>query len=281
MADFKTAADALKKCGESCNKAGTHFKNAADALKACCEKYKSCDDQKLSGLKADVTVIDDMIDIKPSDVRPITIPKLALDWRSGILYRTDLDRLNCFPLNPTYGIMSDKDIMSVKKPVPIPKEEPLIKKIDRYIEQDISMTRHMCDFYNSSLWNSIRKEKEKMYNKTIVKIGDKFYKPTGIEVKAADPWSYTEYKVHVSVDPFHQVDVPKPVDPFAIKEVRFNGPATIVFWKDGTKTVVKANHGDTFDPEKGLAMAFAKKALGNKYEYYGKFQKLVKKGMKK
>lgn len=44
-------------------------------------------------------------------------------------------------------------------------------------------------------------------------------------------------------------------------------PATIVFWADGTKTVVKAVY-DEFDPEKGLAMAIAKKALGNKGNYY-------------
>lgn len=48
-----------------------------------------------------------------------------------------------------------------------------------------------------------------------------------------------------------------------IKKVIFNNPATIVFWADGTKTVVKAKNED-FDPEKGLAMAIAKKALGNK-----------------
>ena len=46
-----------------------------------------------------------------------------------------------------------------------------------------------------------------------------------------------------------------------------NEPATIVFWADGTKTVVKAVY-DEFDPEKGLAMAIAKKALGNKGNYY-------------
>ena len=45
-----------------------------------------------------------------------------------------------------------------------------------------------------------------------------------------------------------------------IKNVIFNDPATIVFWKDGTKTVVKCQDGDEFDPEKGLAMAIAKKA---------------------
>lgn len=59
---------------------------------------------------------------------------------------------------------------------------------------------------------------------------------------------------------------------FEIKNVIFNDPATIVFWKDGTKTVVQA-HNDEFDPEKGLAMAIAKKALGNKGNYYTKIKK--------
>lgn len=59
---------------------------------------------------------------------------------------------------------------------------------------------------------------------------------------------------------------------FEIKNVIFNDPATIVFWKDGTKTVVQA-HNDEFDPEKGLAMAIAKKALGNNGNYYNKIKK--------
>lgn len=40
-----------------------------------------------------------------------------------------------------------------------------------------------------------------------------------------------------------------------------NGPATIVFWKDGTKTVVKC-HDEDYDPEKGLAMALCRKMWG-------------------
>ena len=59
-----------------------------------------------------------------------------------------------------------------------------------------------------------------------------------------------------------------------IKDVIFNNPATIVFWKDGTKTVVKAEN-EEFDPEKGLAMAITKKALGNGYDYYDTFKKYV------
>ena len=40
-----------------------------------------------------------------------------------------------------------------------------------------------------------------------------------------------------------------------------NGPATIVFWKDGTKTVVKC-HDEDYDAEKGLAMALCRKLWG-------------------
>lgn len=63
------------------------------------------------------------------------------------------------------------------------------------------------------------------------------------------------------------------VNPMTIKDVIFNPPATIVFWEDGTKTVVKDQGEECFDPEKGLAMAISKKALGNKGNYYNQFSK--------
>lgn len=52
-----------------------------------------------------------------------------------------------------------------------------------------------------------------------------------------------------------------------IKKVIFNKPATIILWEDDTKTVVKCGDYEVWDPEKGLAMAIAKKALGNKGNY--------------
>lgn len=60
-----------------------------------------------------------------------------------------------------------------------------------------------------------------------------------------------------------------------IDKVIFNKPATIVFWKDGTKTIVKADE-EKFDPEKGLAMAISKKAYGNEGNYYNVFRKWIK-----
>ena len=61
-----------------------------------------------------------------------------------------------------------------------------------------------------------------------------------------------------------------------IKKVKFNPPATIVFWTDNTKTVVKCN-GEDYDPEKGLAMCISKKVLGDKGNYYEVFKKWLPK----
>ena len=60
-----------------------------------------------------------------------------------------------------------------------------------------------------------------------------------------------------------------------IVKVIFNEPATIIIWDDGTKTVVKAQKGEVFDKEKGLAMAVVKKAFGNNGNYYNEFKKWI------
>lgn len=62
-----------------------------------------------------------------------------------------------------------------------------------------------------------------------------------------------------------------------IKNVIFNDPATIVFWNDGTKTVVKCGKDDTFDPEKGLAMAISKYFFDNAGYFNDVFKKWVPK----
>lgn len=57
-----------------------------------------------------------------------------------------------------------------------------------------------------------------------------------------------------------------------VKQIQFNPPYTIVLWKDGTKTVVKA-HDEEFCPEHGVANAFMRKMFGRT-----QFLKLVKTG---
>ena len=67
---------------------------------------------------------------------------------------------------------------------------------------------------------------------------------------------------------------PKPTNYLPeIKNVKFDGPATIVFWADGTKTVVKCQDGDDYSEEVGLAMCIVKKVFGNKSKYNDIFKK--------
>ena len=47
-----------------------------------------------------------------------------------------------------------------------------------------------------------------------------------------------------------------------IEQIKFHGPATIIFWKDGTKTVVKCQDGDAYDSEKGVLFCTLKKLIG-------------------
>lgn len=97
------------------------------------------------------------------------------------------------------------------------------------------------------------------------------------------------YKSYVSSNPFLAIDISNEMHmieylslnienaerkhDMRIEKVIFNYPATVVLWADGTKTIVKAGDYDIFDPEKGLAMAIAKKALGNQGNYYEVFKK--------
>ena len=58
------------------------------------------------------------------------------------------------------------------------------------------------------------------------------------------------------------------IDP---KEVIFAPPATIVYWQDGTKTVVKCSEEDEFSEEMGFVLCFMKKWFGNT----GKFNNYI------
>ena len=100
-------------------------------------------------------------------------------------------------------------------------------------------------------------------------------------------WTNPEYVVPTTLDESHNycthdIEMTKTIcntinsSRMMIKKVIFNNPATIVFWSDGSKTVVKS-YLDDYDPEKGLAMAIAKKALGNEGNYYNVFKKWLPK----
>lgn len=66
----------------------------------------------------------------------------------------------------------------------------------------------------------------------------------------------------------------------SIRKVIFNDPATIVLWSDGSKTVVKCGPEDSYDMEKGLAMAIVKKMAGNDNRFHKVFKQYPKKKKK-
>ena len=92
-------------------------------------------------------------------------------------------------------------------------------------------------------------------------------------------WNHTEFAKQVlGIND----DIPKfeykPISykrQYEIEKVVFNPPATIILWADKTKTIVKAQGDEPFDPEKGMAMAFMKKVRGNKGKYFDEIKKWV------
>lgn len=128
--------------------------------------------------------------------------------------------------------------------------------------------------------NDLEETRKMTKNCIEVRIADKVYMPASVE------WTQEAYKLYPTVDievdmgsPFtcsFSKSTPAPYCP-KIKKVHFNPPATVVLWEDGTKTVVKAQIGEEYDREKGLAMAFTKKVLGNKGSYFDEIKKWTEK----
>lgn len=104
--------------------------------------------------------------------------------------------------------------------------------------------RQMVDYINQNGWSKHLSSEEKQTNRARV--------------------SYSDYYAQ------------RCVNPLEIEKVVFNPPATIILWADKTKTVVKCQGGEPFDPEKGMAMAFMKKARGNTGRYFKEIDKWCK-----
>lgn len=84
-------------------------------------------------------------------------------------------------------------------------------------------------------------------------------------------WFYFKERNLIELPTFTVYTIP------SIRKVYFNDPVTVVIWDDGSKTVVKCQiqTGDSYSKETGLAMCIAKKAMGNKGNYYDVFKKWV------
>lgn len=98
-----------------------------------------------------------------------------------------------------------------------------------------------------------------------------------LDITGADAFVFDRHVFDTPIAPYMHAEetlklLPSLGGPNEIKEVIFHDPATIVYWEDGTKTVVKCQD-EEFDKEKGLLAAIAKKVYGNK----GNFNNIIKK----
>lgn len=71
-------------------------------------------------------------------------------------------------------------------------------------------------------------------------------------------------ELHMDCD-YYLGDVKRPDKrkELTVRKVIYNPPATVVLWEDGTRTVVKCDELDDYNPDYGFALCYMKKALGN------------------
>lgn len=94
----------------------------------------------------------------------------------------------------------------------------------------------------------------------------------GDAYNSAMAYSNIKFNAKPSKKPYKQFTLAFP----EIDKVIFHAPATVIIFKDGTKSIVKCSEHDEYDQEKGFAMALLKHVLGNK-KYKTLFKKYVKK----
>jgi hypothetical protein len=98
----------------------------------------------------------------------------------------------------------------------------------------------------------------------------------------SDPVNYTMADVRSTLELLSWYQNGREISSPLVEKVIFNNPATIVIWADGTKTVVKCQKNkngkyEKYDKEKGLALCYMKRALGNKYDYYSVVKNIIEK----
>lgn len=130
------------------------------------------------------------------------------------------------------------------------------------------------------------KEDDSMYNKPRFEIGDMVVKTCGMgeglewKVDAIHCHDHTSFCYDLTrqgagatitnisesyLIPAKKEEKEKPVmdKRYKVKKILYHGPATIVYWADGEKTVVKCMESDTFDPMAGFCAALAKRVYGS------------------
>lgn len=117
------------------------------------------------------------------------------------------------------------------------------------------------------------------YDDVTIKFGNEIYYPDTFDLEF-NLDGFAELKISTRLSPSNLASIESnmaSIEKLSITNVIFSPPATIVFWSDKTKTVVKCDPKEEYDPEKGLAMAILKKMNGNTGSYYKVFKKWLPK----
>ena len=92
----------------------------------------------------------------------------------------------------------------------------------------------------------------------------------GYTYRVSDGIPYIEMTADISKDAWAEMMFGKPKNKKSesatipvVKRIVYHDPATIVFWQDGTKTVVKCMDGEPFEKYAGFCAALAKKVFGS------------------
>lgn len=84
------------------------------------------------------------------------------------------------------------------------------------------------------------------------------YEDCQLSFDMGNPETFNEFVAFLQEAALHAQANPIP------KKVIYSGPATIVLWEDGTKTVVKCSKRDSWNAQTGFLWALAEKVYGSK-----------------
>lgn len=143
-----------------------------------------------------------------------------------------------------------------------------------YIATDLDKRMTSGRFYINSKKNAYHEDleeaKDNPFRPTAKDLINEMYYVGGYQKKLKNPDSTTDALARYFEKPEKPIYRPWfmiPAEHNEISKVIFSGPATVVLWKDGSKTIVKKDDDTHDDPEKALLYSYLKHILPKK-EYH-------------
>lgn len=144
----------------------------------------------------------------------------------------------------------------------------------------------LYDFFGTIMNEAAKKAMTNTQNKQL--ISDIIYKPSGDNVCGRGDGGNGNHYSGFSAEAIEKLNgrtakmmqerigtslIIPPIELIYVKgklrpHIIFNGAATVVFWADGTKTVVKCKKGTEYNAEEGLRWCIIKKLLGDSPEFW-------------